>query len=238
MPFQLTDEAVWKIRDTIKKEFAGRDTKWKDRRRIRFRQFDRELSSLPLNPAISDRALMVYQTEGPNQEAHKRTKRLMANPPRFEVVVYENNPEIQALGQDLENGLKALYKWLNQGKDPFDVLSTQYQQGDGLGIGKESFVPGHGGILRYYDTEELGKPDEEGAEDESDDSRQEREKRNEARSKFRSAKSRFKDDGEKKAYKEVTDEALKRELPPFRLEAPDPLSCYWWEDGEGIALFF
>src|SRR3990167_3794727 len=94
-----TDEKVWKFADTIKKPFSNRDEIWPNRRRIRFRDMEKELLSLPLNPAISDRPLMVVQSELPNQEVHKRVKRLVANPPRFEVVIFDEDPEKQALGQ-------------------------------------------------------------------------------------------------------------------------------------------
>lgn len=240
MPFDLaTYNDLWRLVDELRKPFRRRDQKWTDRRRIRYRRMEHQLRSLPLNPAIADHALMVYQSEVPNQEIHKRVKRLVANRTGFEWIVFDDDPETQRLGQDGENGIKALYKWQNRGKVSVDWKVTQHQQGDGLGILKESFIPGHGDMLGDYDIDQLGLPDEDGGDDESDDDRTGREGRNAARSKFRTAlgKRDLNEEGrEAKAYDKVTDDALRKELPPFRLESVDPLVCYWWEDEDGIEV--
>ena len=184
-----------------------------------------QLAGLPLNNRIADTALMVHQSEVPNQEAHVRTKRLVANKPRFEVVIYDDNAETQALGQELENGVQALYAWMNRGLVPFDWRVTQFQQGKGLGIGKEVFVPGHGDTLGAYDADRIVEDDE------STDDRDAK-ARNTARKNYRKAR----DTGlsEEDAYDKVTEDELKRELPPFRLISPDPTQCYWFMDDDGI----
>jgi hypothetical protein len=182
---------------------------------------------------------MIYQSEVPNQEIHKRVKRLVANRTGFEWIVFDDDPETQRLGQDGENGIKALYKWQNRGKVSVDWKVTQHQQGDGLGILKESFIPGHGDMLGFYDIDQIGLSDEVSGEDEPDDDRTGREGRNAARSKFRTALEKYDRDDtgrETKAFDKVTDDALRKELPPFRLESVDPLVCYWWEDEDGIEV--
>ena len=239
MPLKLgTNEQLWGLVDHLKKPFAARDEKWANRRKIRYRQMEDDLAALPLNPTIQDKALMVHQTEMPNQEVHQRVKRLVANLPRFEVIVYDDDPDTQRLGQSLEDGLKALYKWMNRGKVSFDWRVTQYQVGDGLGIGKAEFVPGHGDVLAYYDNEKIGDNDEDEESEDADEEKMTR-GRNEARGEYRKALGKYKDDDtgrEAKAYNDVTEDALKKELPPFRLIAVDPLTCYWWEDDDGIEV--
>ncbi len=233
MPLSLgSDNELWRLVDELKRPFGNRDSKWLQRRKIRFRQMEKELASLPLNPSISQTALMVYQTEVPNQEIHKRVKRLVANPARFEVIVYDDNPGIQRLGQDLEDGIKAVYKWMNRGKSSWEWGVSQNQQGDGLGIGKIEWVPGHGDVLGYYDEDDLQAEDEDtgGALGQG---------RNEARQEYREALGRTKagdSDRETTAYDEITEAALKKEKPPVRLIKVDPITCYWWEDDDGIEI--
>ncbi len=109
---------------------------------------------------------MVYQTEAPNQEIHKRVKRLVANKARFEIIVYDDDPNVQHLGQELEDGLKALYKWMDRGKTAWEWKVSENQQGDGLGVGKIEWVPGHGDVLGYYDEDDLrGEDEDEDVED-------------------------------------------------------------------------
>ena len=218
---------LWHLVDDLKLPFAERDKVWKARRTVRFRRMDEELRSLPLNPRVSETALMIHQSEVPNQEAHVRTKRLVANKPRFEVVIYDDEPDIQALGQDLEDGIKGIYKWINRGKVSFDWKVTQFQQGDGLGIGKAVWVPGHGDVLGAYDKDGIDADDEaesvEGAK-----------ARNKARGAYRAARKLGASDEE--AYDQITEAALCKELPPVRFVAVNPTHCYWFEDDDGIEI--
>lgn len=232
MPLRFgTDTELWKLVDSLKKPFSERDRIWANRRKIRYRKMEAQLKALPLNPLLADTALLVFQTEAPNQEAHKRTKRLVANPPRFEVVIYADDPATQRLGQDLEDGVKGTYRWMNEGKVAWDWKVTQFQQGDGLGVGKIEYMPGHGDVLRDYDIDDLVKDDE----DEEDDEDGQKGRRNKARGEYRTALEKYegKDNAEAKAYGDITEAMLKKELPPFRLLAPDPLSCYWFDDDDG-----
>lgn len=225
-----TDKELWALVDSLKKPFGERDKVWANRRLVRYRKLDSRLTALPLNPLVKDTALMIYQTEGPNQEAHKRTKRLVANPPRFEVIIYDDDPTTQRIGQELEDGIKALYRWANTGKTAWDWKVTQFQQGDGLGIGKITYIPGHGDTLGAYDIDEVVKDDE----DEEGDGDGQKGRRNKARKEYKTAldKNKGKDDAEAKAYSEITEAALQKELPPFHLSAVDPLTCYWREDDD------
>ena len=228
MPLKLKNNSeLWKLVDSIKQSFSDRDEVWKNRRKVRYRRMEDDLKALPLNPRVADQALMVHQSEVPNQETHLRTKRLVANKPRFEVVIYDDEPSVQRLGQELEDGIKALYTWMNRGRVPFDWMVTQFQQGDGLGIGKAVFVPGHGDALAAYDADRIVEDDEKDTDNDS-------KKRNRARSEYRSALT--KTDDESKAYDKVTENVLMKELPPFRVVAVDPTVCYWWEDDDGIEV--
>ena len=230
-----TETDILALKKFLKDTFKGRDKKWADRRKVRYRRMGRELSRLPLNPEISDRALMVAQSEAPNQEAHKRTKRLVANRPRFEIILYDADPDDQALGQDLEDGLKALYNWMNRGKSPFDWKVVQFQQGDGVGVGKLDFLPGHGSSLADYEPDDLESEEPLGDEYEEPTTAQKAKKAYQKA--LEAAKTTEGEaDPEKEAYHKATQDALRAELPPFRLSAVDPLTCYWWEDGDGIAV--
>jgi hypothetical protein len=227
-----THGELWELIDELKEPFATRDTVWAARRKIRFRRMEDDLRALPLNPRVADTALMVHQSEVPNQEAHLRTKRLIANKPMFEIVLYSDDPDEQRLGQELKDGIKAGYSWLNRGKVSFDQKVTQHQQGQGLGIGKMSFIPGHGNTLGAYDVDRIVEDDEDEDKDGAKD-------RNSARKAFRKSRdSMAVDDANRdtKAYDAVTEDALKRELPPFRLVSVDPTTCYWREDDDGIAV--
>ena len=226
---------LWELRDALRKDFRDRDTKWEWRRRIRYRRMHSDLQKLPLSPLVSEHSLLVHQSELPNQEAHKRTKRLVANPPRFEIVILESDPELRVIGQELENGVKALFRWMNRGKVSFDWQVTEYQQGDGAGIGKVEFVPGHGVSLRHFKIDDLLEDDEVPDEDGSvlDE---EAEGRNKARSIFREELADDDELDEQAAFDRATDKALRTELPPYRLIAVDPLTCAWWEDGDGISI--
>lgn len=211
-----TAEEAWKLVDTLVDEFQDRDRVWQDRRTVRFRRMGDQLKSLPLNSSVSDQALLIHQTEIPNQETHKRSKRLIANKPRFEIVVYDDATEVQHLGQQLENGTRALYRWMNRGRRAFDNVSTRFQQGDGLGVAKIDFLPGHGDTLGEFDLGNIGEND-----------------------KFQSALTGIPEDTEGReamAFDFVTEQALKKEMPPFRLTAVDPLAFYFFEDGEGISV--
>ncbi len=217
-----SDKELWELVEVLKRDFQERDILWDSRRKIRFRRQENDLLSLPLNPTISDTALLVYQSETPNQETHLRVKRLNANAVRFELVMFSSEPEDQSLGQGLEIGIKALYKWGTQGKLPFDKHATRFQQGDGLGIFKIDFIPGHGKVLKDFDIDDLkigGKSD--------------------ADIRFTEEFDRTPEDSpnrEGEAYATLTDKLLQAEKPPIRFSAPDPRTCYWWEDGDGISL--
>lgn len=224
-----TDAELWALRDEITKDYETRDTLWDNRRQIRYRRMGPELEQLPLNPRVQDTALMVYQTELPNQEAHKRTKRLIANSAAYEIILLRSGPGLQTLAQELENGVKALDKWMLRGNPTFEWKLTQHQQGDGLGIIRVDFLPDHGQSLKDFDLDDIMADDEdteiEGAED-----------RNKARAAFREAVANSKDHNEGEAFDKVTEDALREEVPPFRLIAVDPLNCYWHEDDDGIAV--
>lgn len=239
----LSVSELEKIVKELKKPFGNRDTVWANRRKVVFRQMEAQLSQLPLSTrAGGNKALMVYQTEEPNQEAHRRVKRLIANVPRIDVVVYDEEPEVKETAQNLKDALKALYKWMNRGKTPADRLATVHQQRDGLGILKLDFVADYADeALKYYDPEALeGEPDEEP--DELDDSpnAQFARKQNKARAKYQEIKTiklgegMIEEEASAFAYKDATDYALRHCDPPFRLSAPDPLSCYYSKDGDGI----
>lgn len=223
MPIKNEGEA-FAILDRLKKDFFDRDRKWEARRNIRYRRMENILKQLPLNSRVSDKALMVHQSEIPNQEAHKRTKRLVSNPAMFEVVLLSGDPTTQNLGQSLEDGIKALYRWMNRGRTSFEWKSTQHQQGDGLGIGKIDFVPGHGTSLKDFSVDDLARDSEE--EDSSI--------LNTAREKFRELIGKNK--SASVVYSEITDDALKAELPPYRISSVDPLAFYFWEDDDGITV--
>ena len=240
MPLKLgSDEEILALVEEIKRPYALRDTQWANRRTVRYRQMTEQLQTLPLNPTIKNTALMVYQTEAPNQEIHKRVKRLIANLPKLEVVIYDDEAAIQRLGQDLEDGLKALLKWMDRGgAGLFHWKTAEHQQGDGLGIGKIDYVSGHGDVLVSYDNDTIGKDDED-EDTEDDDERLKRRARNAARGEYQKARDKYPEadaSREEKGYNDATEEALKKELPPFRLTAIDPLSCYWWEDDDGVEI--
>ena len=222
-----TDNELWKLRTEVMIPFTERDRVWANRRKVRYRRMDQELSALPLNPRVKDTALMVYQTELPNQEAHKRTKRLIANRPRFEVILLKSGADFQGLAQELENGIKALYNWMNRGKPTVEWKLVEHQQGDGLGILKVDFLPGHGVTLGAFDVDDLMADDEDNEVEGAD-------VRNRARADFREALT--KQGSEAKAFSQVTNDTLRTEFPPFRLIAIDPLNCYWWEDDDGVAI--
>ncbi len=235
------DNEVWALADTIWEPFGDRNTRYAMRRKVRYRQMGQELSQLPLNPRVKDTALMVYQSEVPNQEAHQRVKRLVANPVRFEVIVFDDTPEAQRRGQDLENGLKGLYKWSTRNRGTsWDVKGVQFQQGDGLGILKITWVPGHGDVLGLYDEDDLLMDEEEvDKEGISDMEKLAREGRNASRAELQAAADKLKHDDPdkmKKAFDTITDNALKREAPPIKFAAADPMACAWWADDDGVEI--
>ncbi len=235
------DNEVWALADTIWEPFRDRNTRYDHRRKVRYRQMGQELAQLPLNPRVKDTALMVYQSEVPNQEAHQRVKRLVANPVRFEVIVFDDTPESQRRGQDLENGLKGLYKWSTRNRgSSWDVKGVQFQQGDGLGIVKITWVPGHGDVLGLYDEDDLLLEDEEVNQDGISDMEQlAREGRNASRAELKAAAAKLsRDDPDrmKKAFDTVTDNALKREAPPIKFAAVNPTACAWWADEDGVEI--
>ncbi len=211
---------IWNLREQLLKEYRGRDTLWDDRRKIRFREMGQSLRSMPLNPEVSDHALLVHQTEVPNDETHKRVKRLIANPPRFEVVLMSADPDIQGMGQQLEHGIKALYPWIVRGKR-YEWLTTENQQGDGIGLGKLDWLPDHGASLKDYDLDIITQEGDVPPGSPTD--------------KFRKAVVKLEGDAGA-AFDSVTTEALMAETPPVRLSAVNPRSCAWWEDGDGISL--
>ena len=224
---------LWRLVDELRRPFLERDKVWKARRDVRFRRMHDKLKALPLNPRVADTALMVHQSEVPNQEVHVRTKRLVANKPRFEVVIHDDEPKSQALGQELEDGVKALYKWTNRGKVPFDWKLTELQQGDGLGLAKAVWVPGHGDTLGAYDLDAIDEEDE-------DDTKPGAGARNKARASYRKELAKIPEGAEARedqAYDTVTETALRAELPPVRFVAVDPVGrCYWFTDDDGIEL--
>jgi len=224
-----------KIVDSVWKVFDGRREKWGARRKIRFRQMDDELRALPLSKrAGGNKALMVFQTEEPNQEVHRRVKRLVANKIRIETIIYDTDDEMKVLAQEIKDSLKALYKWMNRGKVPAERLMVEYQQADGLGIGKLDLVADFADeALSDYDPEVLEL--EVDIETPSDESAEQ----TKARDLYVKAKASYGDDSEApaKAYKDVTDRARRKCDPPFRMSAPDPLSCAYTLDGDNIDVF-
>ncbi|MDE1850050.1 MAG: hypothetical protein KGI00_04960 [Candidatus Micrarchaeota archaeon] len=246
----LSVSELEKVIKEIKKPYTDRDKVWANRRKVTLRKMESDLIQLPLSTrAGGNKALLTYQTEEPNQDAHRRVKRLISNPPDIDIVIYDEDDEVKQKAQQLKDALKALYKWMNRGKIQPDKLATVFQQRDGLGILKLDFVADYADeALKNFDPELL----EEGC-DECDDENGDEEVTTEntpvgavsraqkkAKARYVEVKTKHMDAGliEEEAaalaYKEVTDEALRRVEPPFRLSAPDPLVCYWTRDGDGI----
>ncbi len=223
---------ILKVVKAVEDPFANRDSKWEKRRVIRFRRMDAELKQLPLSTrAGTNKALMIFQTEEPNQEVHRRTKRLVANKPRIEVIIYASDEATKALAQEVKDVLKALYKWTNRGKVPAERKVVEYQQADGCGIFKVDFVADYtDDVMQYYDPDVLVMTDYE-----EDD-----EEQTKVRGQFSNQVDYYLDEGEniedadELAYNHVCDEALRKVDPPFRVSAPDPLTCRWTMDGDQI----
>lgn len=228
----LPIEKLEKIVDAVAKPYATRDRKWRARRRVRYRDMDAELRSLPLSSrAGGNQALMIYQTEEPNQEVHRRVKRLIANKERVDVIVYDSDAETKEIAQQIKDALKALLKWMNRGKVPANKRVVENQQADGLGVYRIDFVADfEDEQLQWYDVDALT-----GEESEDEPGEQKR-----ARASYTKAVERMSamhpDDVEveAKAYKEVTDKARRKCDPPFRLSAVDPLTFYYTMDGDNI----
>jgi hypothetical protein len=204
-----------------------------------------ELKSLPLsNRAGSNKALMIHQTDEPNQEVHRRTKRLVANKVKINTVIYDTNEEHRQLAQDIQDACKALYKWMNRGKVPPERKVVEYQQADGLGWFKLDFLADYADEeLSYYDPDVIDIPDEEAPEDENP--KQKRARQEYQRIVAELAAERGEDgslkyvagiDLEAMAYKKVTDLARRRCDPPFRLSAPDPVTIFYRRSGDAVEL--
>jgi len=227
-----------KIVKAASRPFDSRNELYENRRKVRFRQMEKELKSLPLsNRAGANQALLVFQTEEPNQEVHRRVKRLVANKPRIECIVYGSSDEEKRAAQDVKDALKALWKWMNRGKTPPDRISTSYQQGDGCGWLKLDFIPSFSDdTLAPYDMEYLDMPDAEFQ------TMNLPEMFGKARTEFQTVRdSKLVDDpgdaeSSTKAYKEVTDKAMRKCDPPFRLSAPDPVTIVYEKDGDAIVF--
>ena len=228
LPISQIEEIV----SAVWEEFAGRRKKWGDRRKIRFRQMDRELGSLPLSTrAGGNKALMIYQTEEPNQEVHRRVKRLIANKERIEVITYAHDQDTKDEVQEVKDALKAIWKWMNRGKVSPNRLATTYQQGDGCGILKLDLVADYADeALATYDPDVL---EDEANENEPADQKSARESYQTLKRKYQSA-----DENDllapEKAYHDVVHKALRKCDPPFRLSAPDPLTIAYTVDGDSI----
>jgi hypothetical protein len=233
----LSVSELKKIVDRTKRTFSRRDEIWHNRRRVRFRQMEQELRSLPLSNRVGqNQALLIFQTEEVNQEVHRRVKRLIANKPRIEVVVYDSRDEIKRQAQNLKDALKALWRWMNRGKIPPERLATEYQQADGLGWFKLDFIASYADdALAPYDIDYLTMEEAEfmalGLDEAYVNARRE----------FQEEMQRLLANGETvdadlKAYESVTDRALRKCDPPFRLSAPDPMSIYYQRDGDAITL--
>ena len=191
---------------------------------------DAELRSLPLSTrAGGNTALMIYQTEEPNQEVHRRVKRLIANKERVDIIVYDRDVDTKKLAQDIKDALKALLKWMNRGKVPANKRVVEYQQADGLGIYRIDFMADfEDDALQWYDTEALtnetgGPPEQMKARDLFNQTVADM-----------SAANPDDTEVESKAYKSVTDKAKRKCDPPFRLSAVDPLTFYYTMDGDNI----
>lgn len=207
----------------LKKPFQSRDIIWANRRRVRFRQMDSELETLPLSNKAK-KPLMIYQTELPNQEVHKRVKRLISNLPRIDVVPYDDSPSAKRRAQDLQDGLRALWRTLTRRAPSPEELAIQYQQGDGVGLLKLEFLPHYIlNALKPYDPDALLEGTSEASE--------------KYRRRVEELRAQGKEEPEARAYDELTEEEKRRVPVPFRLVAVDPLACYWREDDEcGIEL--
>ena len=153
----FTVTQLMKIVKAVEDPFKRRDEKWKHRRTVRYRQMESELKQLPLSTRGGrNQALMIFQTEEPNQEAHRRTKRLVANKPRIEVIIYASDEATKKLAQDVKDVLKALYKWVNRAKVPAERKVVEYQQADGCGIFKCDYIADYtDDALMYYDPDVL-----------------------------------------------------------------------------------
>ena len=221
-----------KIVKAVEDPFKRRDSKWKHRRSVRYRQMDAELKQLPLSTRGGrNQALMIFQTEEPNQEAHRRPKRLVANKPRIEVIVYASDEETKTLAQEIKDVLKALYKWVNKAKVPAERKVVEYQQADGVGIFKCDFVADYtDDALMYYDPDVLVAPKYDGEDEEQTKARD----KFQEKADFYMGEGESMEDADDMAYDECTEAELKKVNPPFRLSAPDPLTCSWTVDGDQI----
>jgi hypothetical protein len=228
---ELSIKTIEQIVDQLWTDFDGRRTRWSDRRKVRFRQMDKELEALPLSTrAGGQKALMTYQTEEPNQEVHRRVKRLIANKERIEVVIYADDQETKDQAQAVKDALSAIWKWMNRGKIPASRLVTTFQQADGLGVFKLDLVVDYADeALAPFDPDVLeGEPGEN-----------ESPVQTKARDNYAKAKATYAEDdtdelAPEKAYHDVTHAALRRCDPPFRLSAPDPLTLAYSVDGDTI----
>lgn len=222
------------IVDSVWKTFDGRRTLWSDRRKVRFRKMDQDLLALPLSTrAGGQRALMVYQTEEPNQEVHRRVKRLIANKERIEVVIYATDSDTKEQAQEMKDALKALWKAMNRGKISPNRLATTYQQADGEGCFKLDLIADYADkALAPYDPDTLEDEPQPGESPEQ----------TAAREKYQDAKRGYEDaDPEdlmapERAYHDVANAALRKCDPPFRLSAPDPTTYAYTLDGDNIDL--
>jgi hypothetical protein len=234
----LTVVELEKMVKAASKPFEPRNDLYENRRKVRFRQMEKELKALPLsNRAGANQALLVFQTEEPNQEVHRRVKRLVANKPRIECIIYDGDEDAKIASQEVKDALKALWKWMNRGKTPPDRISTSYQQGDGCGWLKLDFIPSFSDeTLAPYDIEYLEMEDDEfnglGLD----------EVYGKARKEYRDLRDKKQEsdigdaEASTKSYSEVTDKALRRCDPPFRLSAPDPVTIVHEKDGDAIVL--
>jgi len=230
--------ALTKLVKSVTKVFDGRDALYENRRKIRFRMMDKELKALPLsNRAGANQALLLFQTEEPNQEVHRRVKRLIANKPRIECIIYDTDQDSREKAQDVKDALSALWKWMNRGKTPPDRLSTTYQQGDGIGWLKLDFIPSfQDDTLAPFDMTYMEMDDTEFDAMNLDDMF------GKARTDFRGLRDAMlvEDPGDTgasaSAYDVVTDKALRKCDPPFRLSAPDPVTIKFRRDGDAIVL--
>lgn len=230
LPIGKLNEIVNAVWDT----FDGRRVLWNDRRKVRFRKMDQELGALPLSTrAGGQQALMIYQTEEPNQEVHRRVKRLIANKERIECIIYASDADTKQKAQNMKDALKALWKQMNRGKISPNRLATTYQQADGEGCFKLD-------LIADYADEALAPYDPDSLEDEPQPG--ESPEQTKAREAYQTKKKAYESqDGEdlmapEKAYHDVVHDALRRCEPPFRLSAPDPNTYAYSLDGDNIDI--
>lgn len=131
----LTEIQAIRAARELKEDFNSHSL-MKTRRLVRAREIEPDLEALGITPRLKD--IISWQTEEPNQEAHRYAAAFSTAEPEVSVFTEGDAPEVKKRGEELESFYNGSLLGLVEDSYPFEI----HMAADGLAVGRLDLKPG------------------------------------------------------------------------------------------------